>query len=663
MSLKKYGLLTFLVLFLLAFCSPSWAIDADLLFPDTTKGFFVVQNAREFNEQWSQTQFGKLMQLPEMKEFNADLQRQLGSQFSSRFGFSLDDIRLVPSGEIAGGLIAPVGQVPGFVLVLDVTGRETEVKKLLANVEQIMTERKAVKKMVKVTGETATVYAITPTEPDAPVRFAGFLHAKNHLIAADQVYLVDLLFRRLNGELSSPIANDPGYIAVMQRCEKDRDGQEPEPLVRWFMHPLQYGESARSISNLTEKQRARPSLYSALAEVGFDAIAGLGGTITPISGSLEGVHRTFLYAPKPYTSSMKMFDFPNTEELSFPDWVPNDVASATCVSVNPKTLFDNIGPLFDEVVMQEKGVWDDIVRELKEDQDGYQIDLGQDLIGHFGSRIITARKYALPIGLDSENLMFGMELQKEGSQPVKEVLAKLLEGDPEFEAIEFGDYVLWKTKPLENAQRPEIQIGGGIPPLVPGQGAGIPPIGQRQVPQQGGLRPIPGTTRSTVPPLEAADAEKDAEPLFPDGAITIALGYLLFSNNIDFLKEVIGKAAEKKDSVGNTPDFQRLKSVAGQTAMGQKPHFLESYTRVVDSLRPTYELLRQGKMPQSKSILGRLLNLLLTPPDSEEDVRPAKIDGSKMPPYESIEQYLGLSIVLGTAEENGWFYKGFTTPK
>ena len=52
-----------------------------------------------------------------------------------------------------------------------------------------------------------------------------------------------------------------------------------------------------------------------------------------------------------------------------------------------------------------------------------------------------------------------------------------------------------------------------------------------------------------------------------------------------------------------------------------------------EAVRPVYELLRQGKMPESETLLGRLLNRLMTPPDDEDEgiLREQKIDARQLP--------------------------------
>jgi len=183
-----------------------------------------------------------------------------------------------------------------------------------------------------------------------------------------------------------------------------------------------------------------------------------------------------------------------------------------------------------------------------------------------------------------------------------------------------------------------IGIGGNVP--------GLPPI-----PGGGGVRQA-ATDKPLIP-------EEKEDAFFPKGTITVAFGHILFSSNVDYLEQILTQ--KSPSALEKTKDYQAILEEFQSTALGRNPYFLQSFSRSAEAVRPTYEMIRQGKMPQSKSVLGQVLNLLLTPPEmGEDEVRPTRIDGSKMPEFDSIQGYFGPSGLLGIAEENGWFFKGFS---
>jgi hypothetical protein len=82
-----------------------------------------------------------------------------------------------------------------------------------------------------------------------------------------------------------------------------------------------------------------------------------------------------------------------------------------------------------------------------------------------------------------------------------------------------------------------------------------------------------------------------------------------------------------------------------------------SFGRTGDELRPTFELLRQGKMPQAKTMLGKFLNNLLLTEEEREDgtIRKQQIDGSNLPDFEDVKHYLGPAGRVLRSEKDGWF--------
>jgi hypothetical protein len=87
--------------------------------------------------------------------------------------------------------------------------------------------------------------------------------------------------------------------------------------------------------------------------------------------------------------------------------------------------------------------------------------------------------------------------------------------------------------------------------------------------------------------------------------------------------------------------------------------------RTDEAYRPVYELLRQGKMPESETLLGRLLNRLLTPPEDEDEgiLREQKIDGRQLPDFEMVRRYFSPSGTIVRTSEDGWFIVGATLSK
>ena len=615
------------------------ALEADRIYPDSTKGFFSISDVERLADQWKETQLGILMQQPEMKEFWVDLRGQLGKRLSTRLGLTLDDLRLVPSGEVAGGLIAPVGQMPGFILLIEVAGRISETEEFLKALEKKFEQKKAIKSSLQITGETASVFTFAGSEEDLVERRAIYLLTHDHLLISDQISLVDMIAKRLKGDRSGSLADVPAYMKVMERCAADLKENDTEPVIRWYVQPLEIGEAIRTISNVPDKRKAKTSPFKMLAEVGFDAILGVGGTVDLKADALEIVHRTSIYAPRPYRYSMNMLAFCNDTQFELPRWVPEEIAGSTMLYIDPLEMFDHFGPLFDAMFIPgDSSGWEDIIDGMKNDPFGLQIDVREELVLLLGRGILFFTQYVKPITTDSENLLVAVSIKEGKTAAVQQALNKLIpEEDPDFERCMFNEYHFWQKRAYQEMERIDITIGG-VPPV-----GGVPKVVEKK-------------------PNEMDETQEGQ--FFPKGAITVAFDHILFSSNVEYLKQVLTQAESAntlESALENTADYEVVLQEFQSSDLGRNPRFLQSFSRSAEAMRPTYEMIRQGKMPQSKSVLGQVLNLLLTPPEMEEDeVRPARIDGSKMPVFESIQQYFGPSGLLGITEENGWFLKGFS---
>ena len=82
----------------------------ETLMPDTTQGFFAISNVDKLEEHWDATQLGHLMADPVMEPFKKDFHRQFEARWSTvhdRLGLTIDDMKGVPGGDVAIGLILP----------------------------------------------------------------------------------------------------------------------------------------------------------------------------------------------------------------------------------------------------------------------------------------------------------------------------------------------------------------------------------------------------------------------------------------------------------------------------------------------------------------------------------------------------------------------------
>jgi hypothetical protein len=611
----------------LAFCSQSVGFGAvprseDLL-PNSTKGYVSVANVDEFETAFNKTQMGQLANDPAMKPFVEDLKRQLTEQWTKtheKLGIGWEDLDGVPAGEVAMALLLPTPTHDAVVVLADVTGHKAEASKLLTKIDENMAARKAVRSERKIQGANVVVFDI-PKRDDVPARQVAYFVKDELLAASDDIKVIEgLLSRQAGGSKDDSLASLPAFAAITKRCQEAAG--ELKPQARWFLEPFGYADASR----LHQAKRRGTDMLKILKTEGFTAIQGVGGFINLSTDKYELLHRTFIHAPgnptgERFELAARMLKFPNGGEFTPPNWVPRDLASYVAVNIDTKNAFENSKTLVNQIVGDE--VFEDVLESIKTDENGPQIDIRKDLVGYLGDRVTVISDLQVPITPKSERLLFAIDAKDE--KHLAGVIQDWMETDPDTRKREIAGHVVWEIVD-EKAELPMITIEGS--PLDK-------PSGEE----------------------EAEEEEERALP--PNSAVTVAHGHLFVATHIDILTKVLTEF-ENGAKLSESADYQRVK--AELAAVAQSEQFGQSFTRTDEAYRGAYELLRTGKMPESESMMGKMLNSLLG--EGKEGVlRQQRIDGSKLPDYDMVRRYLGPAGLSMTTEPTGWLLTGFTLLK
>jgi hypothetical protein len=697
-------------------------IPADKLFPDSVKGFVAIQDLKLLAEQWKKTQIGLLMQDPIMKPFQDDFNAQIEKWMENRLGLNLDGIEQLPSGEVAFGMIAIPEKTPGYVFTMDAADRRKQVanyieeltKKFLTigikrSVEKYKDDEIIVFTFPEINLEpekidaekpvndkpttTTTSPSSTPsrtgkttprgnskdsakdrerekdrerdrnrdrdrdreakkTPTDAVAKNSAdsdrqkvyYLLKKDYLVISNQLHLIYLFADRIasGNAVTNSLSDIKEYQGVLSRCLSGLS-EDSFPLIHWYIEPLNYGESMRVLFRRAESERrkSKKSIFASLKEQGFDAVRGVGGTVSIKTDNREVAYRVFVHTVKPYKLAMKMFNLPNSTNFTPPQWIPVDAARCSVALVEPLTIFDNFGTLFDELVAQgESGVFNDIMKGLRDDPKGPRVDVREEFIVNMGERAFTMSNYSKPISEESESIVIGIELKepnknkKEGeldpAEIVKKAVDKVFNNDPDMKQTKHKDYIIWHRAPADFT--PPITID---------------------------IPPIPTLEENTV-----GDNNRDeSQPIFPEGGITVTPKYLIACTNVEYLKKIIDRLDAKDGLIVEHVDYKATEEVFKSLGVDKKPHFVQFFSRSDESIEPTYEMIRQGKMPKSKAILGRLINAILMPDNENGAVREQEFNWEKLPEFEKVRHAFGPAALYGESIENGFFFEGFLLKK
>lgn len=612
----------------------AWAgPPSDTLLPKTTKGYVSIANPEQFNKRWDKTQLGQLSNDEIMQAFVTDFRRQLNEEFGSvkrKLGLTWEDLKDVPAGEISLSIFERKGTEAAQVLTMDVTGHGKQAAAMLATVEKRFAERKGKKTTQKVGDTTFTVFEV-PTGTPGKTQTTIYFTKDNLLVGVDDRAEAEAILKRFAGGATDDLKSVVAYEQTMARCQKEAGSLEPE--ARWFIDPFGFVFAERTLrQNDREKDTNTAKL---LYDNGFSAIQGAGGYLNQlVDGHIEFLVRTSVYAPAVkgkendplrWDLSMRMLQLPNSPVAEPQSWTPRMLASYTTMNVKLADAFDNVGPVFD-AIQEHEDAWKTTLEGWQTDPYGPQVDMKKDFIANLGSRISVMTAYDLPITEKSERSVFAIEATNE--KELAKTLKKWMEHERGVTSREIGEFVVWERKANANAvEEPTIELPAGFKRVGSGGKA-------------------------------ATGAEKKPrERVIPNSAVTVALGHLMMASDTNYLEEVL-KGVGQQERLATSADYEQMADVMNKLAPGERSAW--AFGRGDEEVRPMFDLIRQGRMPESKSMVGKLLNNMFTTEADRKAGTPRKqkIDGANLPDFEAVRRYFGPHGRVVRSEPDGWFITG-----
>ena len=637
----------FALLAMLVCCSSAaWAArPTESLLPNTTKGWISVANVDVLRANWEKTQLGQLMNDPAMKPFVEDFHAQMKKKWLSThedLGLTLEDLDGVPGGELCFAMLQPAAGKYAVVILVDATGHDEQAKALVKKVTKNLTDLKAVKTPSKAADITAFNLAKHVNDPlEKRNRQAAFFYKNNWLGFADSIPELETVYARLNAPAKDSLDKVAAFAYAMKRCETGSEGLAPH--ARWFVEPFGYVEASRAANPPRIKPKNQPDMLKILKKEGFACVQGIGGYVNFMADISQGkydiLHRTAIYAPAvatknpedKYERSARILKFPNAKEYTPQSWAPRELGGYSSFHLDIQNAFKHMDTLVDSVV-GEPGVFHDIIIGMRDDPNGPQIDIEKDLIGNLGSRVTILSDYQLPITTKSERMLFAVEIAKNPEAVALLIQKALQDNDPKPNKIDFEGHLIWEVVNGDDKKIQEVSID-------------IP-----------GIEPV-------AAPAKGKGKDDEEKGVLPNMAMCVAYGHLFVGTHADIVKKVLHQAGLGKDgetsSLAQSVDY-RL--VAGELSkLGGNEVCAKAFSRTDEEFRTTYELIRMGKMPQSETILGKLLNIFLS--EKEGEVRQQRIDGHNLPEYDVARRYFGPAGVFVTSEKDGWWVTGFMLTK
>ncbi|RCS41188.1 hypothetical protein DTL42_21700 [Bremerella cremea] len=616
------------------------APPAASILPHTTKSYVSIPNYDQAAANFDETQIGKLMADPVMQPFTDDLKDQIKQKLIAggvKLGITLEDLKDVYAGEICFATNQPSGEkTDGVVLTVDVTGKKANVDALLAKITQNQIANGAKESKINLMGTQVTKFVLPKEAGEIGPQEAYYVVHQDLLIATDSLPTLNYILPAMAAAKADNLASLEAFQAVLKRAATGRmaDGYDFE----WFVEPFGYAEVVRSQQG-GRKKRGTDMLHL-LRNQGFDAVKGLGGYVNFVVNKAnlkaEMVHSTFIYAPQDpgaeggdrFRLGARVLEFPNDKSFQTYNWVPAKLATFLDFRWNIQAAFKYSETIVNEYADDE--IFDELIDSLKTDPAGPRVDVVTQIVNHLDNKVCMLVDVKQPITPQSEQRLVAVHLLN--AAPVKAAVTQIMEQDPNAEKHSVGDkYEIWEIHE-EEEEIPTLVISG------------------------------PGFPDAMV--VNHQFNANQVGPKVPNASVAVMDDWLFFANN----KEVIRKAIETRlagpnaELLANTPDYLAIEAALAEIGSGADS--FRHFVRTDEAARVTYELMQQGKMPESESALGKVINQLWSLGQEDETAtRKQEIDASKLPPFAQVEGYLGPSGSYARTENNGWYISGLMLKK
>ena len=602
---------------------------SDALLPHSTKGFVSIAHFANFEKKVEQTEFGQLVNDPSMEWFVENFTKQLESEFSifrDKLGFNLDDLQGISGGEVSLALIERPNQEAVIAVVIDTTGHKNQAKELMKKVTQAFAARSAKRQELMIDTDKLLVFEV-PDETGETSQQTVYFQKDGMLCGINDQSEAVAMLKRFSKSGTPSLRSVPTYVTTMKRCQQEAGKLAPE--LRWFVDPFAFLAALRTLER--EPLSLDRDIVTILRDNGFDAIQGIGGYVNLlVQPHLEVIHRSFVYAPPVkgkegaplrWNLSMQMLQLHNTKNLTPESWVPRRCANYTTVNLDIANAFDHVAPIFDAIAGYDDA-FETTMEGYENDPYGPQVNIHDEFVTYLGDRFSTITDYLTPITPHSEQFIYAIKASNPAA--LSKTLDKIMENDPDAKLRELGSFKIWEIiEPQYDLDDLELDA-------------------------------------PALDPLDADDlgsASKEGDEVLPNSAICVAEGYLIIASDVNYIREMLA-ANELSERLINSAAYARVELTMNELAPGPRCGF--SFARLDESIRPDYELIRKGKMPESQTTVGRMLNELLTTEIEEQEgiLRRQRIDGRKLPSFEMVRRYFGLAGRVIRSEKDGWMITG-----
>lgn len=609
-------------------------VRATELLPESTAGLIRIPNFPKFQKAWKQTSIGRLLDDPSMKPFIEAQRERVEKSMQSldnKIGIRPEDLADIAAGEVV------IAWLPfendkrrpfTICLIADVRNRRIKAEAVLETIDKDLKAAGWNRKDVEHREQTIRMYDTQPKPGQLKIEQIAIVLSEERIIATDRDTIAFGLLDSLAGEADSkPIEQSDEFAAVLRRSSE----AIKQPILNggatvaleWFARPFEMGRVLRKAFQVDRGNQV--DVIKLLENQGFDVIRGVGGVVALNGKKYDLIHRGFVLADQSkIEKAARMLQFANDTLNKIPVWVPVQVASFNRLNLKIKDAFWAAESLVNEAFGDE--IFRDIINGIRDDEDGPQIDIEKNVLPNLDDQIIVLTDNVEPADIQSERML--MALRVKDGKAIERAIRKAMEVEPDATKLDtLPGIEIWQVQKTEDTDDFDEDLFGDLD-LDFGE-----------------------ETAEETPPL----LEHWAIALVPAGPSS-ETPYLMFSSHPEFL-------IESAKRITREPSTDRLEQspevIAVQAAMkdlGANNPAFDRIVRTKMSLRIKYQLLRQGQLKDSDTILGSFYRRIFENQDADQKL---ELKTAKLPLLSEIQEFLPNGGGFFETTENGWDFSVF----
>jgi len=450
------------------------------LFPEETLIFLRVRDAHDLGEKAGSTSFVRMFHDPQLRPFIEGFYSKMGDLYTQeaegKLGISWEELKKLPKGEVAFGVVARPEKRPALLLLVDQGDEASVADRLVDRALDFSQQRGADFSTEKIGDVEVTVVR----DHDRENRMFGVFQRENTIvIATDPNVIRKVLWHwdHPDGQgaddvvklESKPAAETPDasassdskpetkvdevefipgrtlsqnerFATILKSCRRPQD---PPPNIAFYIDPIEL------LHNVGRGNGGLQFVVGLFPSLGIDGIMALGGGVTYATDEYDNLTQVHILLENPRSGVLLLPAFLPGDTAPQP-FVPLATENYNAFNYSVRTTYDRLIELVDQYRYQ--GSVDKFVKERISDKLG--IDFPTKVLDNLKGRFTWMIGFDRPARLQGQQHVLAAELVDEAA--AQESLKTVIDKFPEFfEERQFGSAKYYAIAPKQIKEQEE----------------------------------------------------------------------------------------------------------------------------------------------------------------------------------------------------------------